>query len=242
VTAISPEGRLTPAGLAPRQKIFTVTGIFQSGLFEYDSNWAYISMEAAQELILNPEAAEVIQMKVDDIYKVKEIAAEVLSSVGPGYKTTDWQQLNQSVFAALNLQRLGFFVGIGLIILVASLNIITTLIMMVVEKNRDISILMSMGATGRSVLLIFMTQGLIIGILGMLIGGAAGAVTSWLANTYKLIQLDPRVYSISYVPFHMRPLDIFLVTAVAVAISFLATIYPAWKASRLVPVEGLRYE
>jgi lipoprotein-releasing system permease protein len=242
VTAISPEGRLTPAGLAPRQKIFTVTGIFQSGLFEYDSNWAYIAMDSAQELILNPEAAEVIQMKVDNIYQVKEISAGVLSAVGPGYKTTDWQQLNQSVFAALNLQRLGFFVGIGLIILVASLNIITTLIMMVVEKNRDISILMSMGATGRSVLFIFMMQGLIIGITGMLIGGAAGAVTSWVANTYKLIQLDPRIYSISYVPFQMRPLDLFLVTAIAVAISFLATIYPAWKASRLVPVEGLRYE
>src|SRR5205814_9247830 len=194
---------------------FTVTGIFQSGLFEYDSNWAYISMEAAQELILNPEAAEVIQMKVDDIYKVREIAAQVLASVGPGYKTTDWQQLNQSVFAALNLQRLGFFVGIGLIILVASPSIITTLIMMVVEKNRDIAILMSMGATGRSVLIIFMLQGLIMGIVGMLIGALAGALTSWIATTYHLLRLDPRIYSISYVPFHMRLLDVLLVTAVA---------------------------
>jgi lipoprotein-releasing system permease protein len=242
ITAISPEGRLTPAGLAPRQKTFTIVGFFQSGLYEYDSNWSYISMDSAEDLLLNQDAADVIQMKVDDIYRVKEISAGVLASVGPGYKTTDWQQLNQSVFAALNLQRLGFFVGIGLIILVAALNIITTLIMMVVEKNRDISILMSMGATGRSVLIIFIMQGLIIGISGMLIGGAAGAITSWFANTYKLIELDPRIYSISYVPFSMRPFDVFLVTAMAVAISFLATIYPAWKASRLVPVEGLRYE
>jgi lipoprotein-releasing system permease protein len=241
-TAISPEGRLTPAGLAPRQKIFTVVGIFKSGLYEYDSNWAYISMESAQELILNPQAAEIIQMKVDDIYRVKEIAAGVLASVGPGYKTRDWQQLNQPVFAALNLQRLGFFVGIGLIILVAALNIITTLVMMVVEKNRDIAILMSMGATRRSILTIFMLQGLIIGVAGMAAGGIIGALAAWLANAYRLIKLDPRIYSIAYVPFNIRPLDVLMVTALAVIISFLATIYPAWKASQLVPVESLRYE
>jgi lipoprotein-releasing system permease protein len=241
-TVISPEGRLTPAGLAPRQQIFIVVGIFKSGLFEYDANWAYISMDAAQKLLLNTEAAQTIQMKVDDIYRVKEIAANVLANLGPGYKTKDWQQLNQPVFAALNLQRLGFFMGIGLIILVASLNIITTLIMMVVEKSRDIAVLMSMGATSRSILMVFMLQGLVIGMAGMLIGGMAGLLTSWLANTYRLIQLDPRIYSIAYVPFQTRLWDVLLVMVMAVVISFLATIYPAWKASRLIPVEGLRYE
>ncbi|KAF0250084.1 MAG: lipoprotein-releasing system permease protein [bacterium] len=227
ITIISSEGRLTPGGLAPRQKVFTVVGLFKSGLYDYDSNWSYISLEA---------------MKVVDIYKVKEIATQVLAAVGPGYKTKDWQQLNQPVFAALNLQRLGFLVGIGLIILVAALNIITTLTMMVVEKNRDIAILMSMGATRRSILYIFVLQGLIIGIVGMTLGTISGVLTSVFANKYQLIQLDPRIYSISYVPFNTRLLDVLLVATIAVAISFIATIYPAWKASQLVPVEGLRYE
>lgn len=235
-------GRLTPAGMAPRQKFFVVVGLFQSGLFEYDSTWGYISMEATQELVVNTQAANIVQMKVDDIYKVKEVGTSIIGALGPGYKTKDWQQLNQPVFAALNLQRLGFFVGIGLIILVAALNIITTLVMMVIEKNGDIAILMSMGATKRSILVIFMLQGLIIGFVGMAVGEVLGVTTSWFANTYRLITLDPRIYSISYVPFHIVPSDVLLVALLAVLISFLATIYPAWKASQLVPVESLRYE
>lgn len=242
INAISPEGRLTPAGLAPRQKTFLVTGIFESGLYDYDANWGYISMESASELLMVAEPAGVIQMKVDNIYRVKQIAAEVLARCGPGYKTTDWQQLNRSVFAALNLQRLGFFVGIALIILVASLNIITTLIMMVVEKTRDVAVLISMGATSRSVLLIFMVYGLVIGLVGMLLGGVSGVVTCSIANTYKLIHLDPKIYSISYVPFRIVTLDVLIVTVTTAAISFLATIYPAYRASKLIPVEGLRYE
>jgi len=242
VTVISSEGRLTPGGLAPRQKVFTVVGIFKSGLYEYDSNWGYISLEAMRQMISNDQPTQVIQMKITDIYKVKEVATQVLAAVGPGYKTKDWQQLNQPVFAALNLQRLGFLVGIGLIILVASLNIITTLTMMVVEKSRDIAILMSMGATRQSILVIFILQGLIIGIVGMVIGTISGVLTSFFANKYQLIQLDPKIYSISYVPFNTRLLDVLLVATIAVAISLLATIYPAWKASQLVPVEGLRYE
>lgn len=242
LTVISSEGRLTPGGLVPRQKVFNVIGIFKSGLYEYDSNWGYISLDSMKELVSNQQPTQVIQMKVDDIYKVKEIATNVLKAVGSGYKTKDWQQLNQPIFAALNLQRLGFLVGIGLIILVASLNIITTLIMMVVEKNRDIAILMSMGATRKSMLIIFMLQGLIIGIVGMTIGVLSGVLTSFLVDKYKLIQLDPRIYSISYVPFNTRLLDVLLVATIALAISFLATIYPAWKASQVVPVESLRYE
>lgn len=242
ITTISSEGRLTPAGLAPRQKVFTVVGIFKSGLYEYDSNWGYISLDAMKELISNQQPTQVIQIKIIDIYQVKEIATQVLASVGPGYKTKDWQQLNQPVFAALNLQRLGFLVGIGLIILVAALNIITTLIMMVVEKNRDIAILMSMGATRRSILVIFILQGLIIGIVGMAVGIIAGVLASYFADQYQLIQLDPKIYSISYLPFNTRLLDVILVATITLAISFLATIYPAWKASQLVPVESLRYE
>ncbi len=242
LTVISSEGRLTPGGLVPRQKVFTVTGIFKSGLYDYDSNWGYISLDSMKELVANQQPTQVIQIKVDDIYKVKEIGANVLKVLGKGYKTKDWQQLNQPIFAALNLQRLGFLVGIGLIILVASLNIITTLIMMVVEKTRDIAILMSMGATRKSILIIFMLQGLIIGVVGMAIGVLSGILTSFLIDKYKLIQLDPKIYSISYVPFNTRLLDVLLVATIALAISFLATIYPAWKASQIVPVESLRYE
>lgn len=146
VNVISSEGRLTPTGLAPRQKTFVVVGMFVSGLYEYDANWGYISMESAAELLSNDQPMSVIQAKVENIYEVKEVASRVLSRVGPGYKTTDWQQLNQSVFAALNLQRLGFFVGIALIILVASLNIITTLIMMVVEKTKGHSYITKYGS------------------------------------------------------------------------------------------------
>lgn len=242
VTVISSEGRLTPGGLAPRQKVFTVVGLFKSGLYEYDSNWGYISLEAMKEIVANEQPNQVIQMKIIDIYKVKEVSAKILGMLGPGYKTKDWQELNQPIFAALNLQRLGFLVGIGLIILVASLNIITTLIMMVVEKNRDIAILMSMGATRLSILFIFMLQGLIIGVIGIILGTTSGVLTSFFANKYQLIQLDPKIYSISYVPFNTRLLDVVSVAIITLAISFVATIYPAWKASQLVPVEALRYE
>jgi lipoprotein-releasing system permease protein len=242
VTLISSEGRLTPGGLAPRQKVFTVVGFFKSGLYEYDSTWGYISLDAMKDIIANEQPTQVIQIKITDIYKVKEMAARILELLGPGYKTKDWQQLNQPVFAALNLQRLGFLVGIGLIILVASLNIITTLTMVVVEKNRDIAILMSMGATKRSVLFIFILQGIIIGFAGTLFGTIIGVLTSFFANKYQLIQLDPKIYSISYVPFNTRLLDVLLIVTITLVISFIATIYPAWKASRLVPVEALRYE
>ncbi|MBI4854350.1 MAG: ABC transporter permease [Acidobacteria bacterium] len=242
VTVISSEGRLTPGGLAPRQKVFIVVGFFKSGLYEYDSSWGYISLDAMKEIVANEAPTQVIQMKIMDIYRVKEIAQILLETLGPGYKTKDWQQLNQPVFAALNLQRLGFLVGIGLIILVASLNIITTLTMVVVEKNRDIAILMSMGATRRSILFIFILQGLIIGFVGMALGTISGVLTSFFANKYQLIQLDPRIYSISYVPFNTRLLDVVLVATIAMTISFIATIYPAWKASQLIPVEALRYE
>jgi lipoprotein-releasing system permease protein len=242
ITALSPEGRLTPAGLAPRQQVFKIVGIFQSGLYDYDANWGYIAAPAVATLVPSTTTSQIIQLKVDDIFAVKQIGAAILADLGPGYKIKDWQQLNQPVFAALNLQRLGFFLGISLIILVASLNIVTTLIMMVSDKTRDIAILCSMGAERRSILRIFMLQGLFIGLVGLLLGGGGGVITAWVANKYQLITLDPKIYSIAYVPFRLQAQDVLLVTVTALVISFLATIYPAKRAAALLPVDSLRYE
>ncbi|MBX7222956.1 MAG: ABC transporter permease [Blastocatellia bacterium] len=233
-------GQLTPAGMLPRTLSFKVVGFFEAGLYEYDSSWCYVSMETARQVSGEAEPARVIQITLDNVFTVKEVGQAIRAQVGPDYLVNDWQELNQPAFAALNLQRLGFAVGISLIILVAALNIITTLIMLVVEKKRDIAILMAMGATSRDILLIFMVQGLVIGIFGTVIGGVLGAGTAWLGETYKLVQLDPRTYSISYVPFHISAGDTLLVLLITLGISFLATLYPAWRAAQLDPVEGIR--
>lgn len=234
------KGDLTPVGILPRSFTLKVVGLFESGLYEYDSAWGYIALETAQELTGEAQSARVIQIMLDDIYQVKEVAAAVQIIAGPEFVTNDWQELNQPAFAALNLQRLGFAVGISLIILVAALNIVTTLIMLVVEKKRDIAILTAMGATSGDILVIFMIQGVVIGAVGTLVGGMCGAVTAIVGDKYRLIQLDPRTYSISYVPFRFSASDTVLVLLIAMGISFFATLYPAWQASRLDPVEGIR--
>ncbi|MBI3950012.1 MAG: ABC transporter permease [Acidobacteria bacterium] len=242
VNLISPQGRLTPFGLSPRQQRFRVRGIFQSGLYEYDSTWAYTSLEAAQHLMGLGDEATLIQMKVADIYEVKEITQRVLNAVGPGYTTTDWQELNKPVFAALQIQRLVVVIVLTLMIFIAALNIITTLTMMVVEKTRDISILMAMGATSRSIMRIFMLQGMMVGAIGTALGLMVGIVACLAADKYHLIQLPETIFSIAYAPFHVRVRDTLVVALIAMGISFLATIHPARQASRLDPVEGLRYE
>lgn len=242
VTVISPQGRLTPFGLSPRQRRFRVGGIFQSGLYEYDSTWAYTSLPAAQQLMGVGDEAMLIQMKVSDIYDVKAIAQRVLDRVGPGYTTTDWQELNKPVFAALQIQRLVVVIVLTLMIFIAALNIITTLVMMVVEKTRDIAILMAMGASARSIRRIFMLQGLMVGAIGTALGLVLGITACVIADKYQLIELPETIFSIAYAPFHVRVRDAVIVAFIAMAISFLATIYPARQAARLNPVEGLRYE
>lgn len=242
VRVLSPQGRLTPFGLAAREQQFRVIGVFESGLYEYDSSWAYTSLRAAQRIMGLDDVATVIQIKVADIYKVKDIATRVLEAIGPGYTTTDWQELNQPVFAALQIQRVIVVVVLSLMIFIAALNIITTLIMMVVEKTRDISILMAMGATSQSIRRIFMFQGLLVGAVGTTFGLVVGAVASRVADKYHLIHLPETIFSISYAPFHVRVIDAAVVAVIALTISFLATIYPARQAARLDPVEGLRYE
>jgi lipoprotein-releasing system permease protein len=241
-TIISPQGHLTPVGLAPRYRDFRVAGIFESGLGDYDAAWAYISLEAAQRLAGKEGVADLIQMKVTDVDRVKEIGRSVVDVAGADYTVQDWQDLNAPIYTALSYEK--FLSGIALLIVIgiAALNIITVLVMIVMDKQRDIAILKSMGATNRSIMYLFMIQGLMIGVVGMVFGIIAGACFTYLADARQLIKLPAGAYALDYLPFHATAFDIIVVAAVTVAISFLSTVYPAYSAARLDPVEGLRYE
>jgi lipoprotein-releasing system permease protein len=241
-TVISPQGHLTPVGMSPRYRDFKVAGIFASGLADYDATWAYISLEAAERLSGATDVVQLIQMKVDDVDKVKQIGKEVLTTMGDEYAVQDWQELNAPIYTALSYEKLLSGIALLIVIGIAALNIITVLIMIVMEKQRDIAILKSMGATNRSVMWLFMLQGLMIGFVGLFIGTIAGTAFCSFANAKRLIQLPPGAYALDYLPFHVNVLDIFIVASVTIAISFVSTIYPAWSAARLNPVEGLRYE
>ncbi len=237
------EGTLTPLGRMPSQKTFRVAAIFESGLWDYDATWGYANMDAVRRLFSFPaDSASVLQFKTDDMENADAIAEAIRARAGPGYTTTTWIDLNKPLFSALKLEKLALFLTIGLIVFVAALNIVTTLIMMVLEKQKDIAILSAMGARKEIVQRVFMLQGLIIGIVGTVLGSGLGVGASWLLDRYKLIRLAPEVYSIAYVPFHVRPWDVVAVSATALLISFLATIYPARSAARLDPVEVLRHE
>ena len=238
-----PLGKLTPFGLSVSARRFRVTAIFESGLWDYDSNWAYAAMPAARRLFSLPEgSASVLQFKTDDLEGVEKIADAIRAAAGPGYSTTTWIDLNKPLFSALKLEKLALFLTISLIVLVAALNIATTLIMMVLEKQRDIAILTAMGATEKTIMTVFMLQGIVIGAIGTAAGAILGIGVCSVLDRYRLIRLQAEVYSIPYVPFHVKPWDVALVCATALLISFLATLYPARNASRLDPVEVLRYE
>jgi lipoprotein-releasing system permease protein len=241
-TVISPQGHLTPVGLAPRYRDFKVAGLFQSGLSDYDETWAYLSLEAAQRLSGADDVAEVIQMKVDDVDAVKQIGAQVLSVVGNDYETQDWQQLNAPIYSALSYEK--YLTGVALLIVIgiAALNIITVLIMIVMEKHKDIAVLKSMGATNHGVMYLFMAQGVVIGLVGIVIGVAIGWGFCYFANGHQWIRLPAGAYALDYLPFHATLTDVATVVLVTIAISFLSTIFPSLSAARLNPVEALRYE
>lgn len=244
VTVVSAASRLTPAGLIPRPRYteFRVVGFFTSGLYEYDSKWAYIALAALQQLNGKGQTAGVIQMRVADIYHVGELAARVRASVGAEYETNTWQELNRPLFAALQLQQRVVLIFFVLLIAVATLNIITTLTLMVIEKHRDIAILRAQGATAAAIGRIFCLQGTAIGVIGALAGLMFGVVSHWLINKYQLISIPSEIYSISYVTLKLRVVDCLGVCLVTILISLLATIYPAYSAARLRPVEVLRHE
>ena len=242
ITVMSPQGELTPFGPRPSSQRFRVVGLFESGFFEIDSTWAFSSLTAAQHLQGLEDVVNSIELKLDDIYRAPEVASQVDRVVGPKLAAQTWMEQNRHILSALNMERSVTFVTIGLIVLVAALNILITLIMMVMEKYRDIAILVSMGAKQAQIRRIFMFQGVLIGVVGTAIGLASGHLLSFLADTYRWVRLDEEVYALSFVPFAPRWVDSVWIAALAIVISFLATIYPARNASRIAPAEALRYE
>jgi lipoprotein-releasing system permease protein len=238
-----PLGRMTPLGMTASERTLRVAAIFESGLWDIDSNWAYINIDSARRLFSYPrDSVSVIQFKTENLDSAEAIADDIRARAGEGFITTTWIELNKPLFSALKLEKLVLFLTIGLIVFVASLNVVTTLTMMVLEKQGDIAILTAMGATSKTIQRVFMLQGMIIGLIGTVLGNVLGMGISWILNTYRLIRLEPEVYSIPYVPFHIRAWDSILVSATALLISYLATIYPARSAAKLDPVEVLRYE
>lgn len=242
VSVISDEGELSPIGTLPVRKRLKVVAIFSSGLSDFDSSWGFTSLASAQRLFGTGEQVSLIECKVSDIYQVKSISQKILKVVGSDYVTKDWIEQYQSIFHALKMEKMVMVITIGLIVFVAALNIITVLIMMVMEKTRDIAVLMSMGATHHQIRRLFVFQGLVIGLVGSILGLILGNLTCWVCDKYELIRLETDVYSISHVPFKTNPLDGLWVALAAIVISLLATIYPSKKAATLDPVEALRYE
>lgn len=241
VTVISGEATLTPVGLAPRYRRLRVAGIFQTGLYEYDSSWVYLSLDTAANFAGASEpSASIISIEVKDIYSVAAVSERLRERLGASYTTVTWQEANRPLFAALALERrMGLFI-IALIILIATLNITTTLVLVVVERRSDIAILTAMGARARSIMLVFIIEGAFIGIAGTCIGILLGLIACLVGDHYKLVSLPADIYSISNVPFHAHALDIALAALVAFVLSLLATIYPARAAARLRPAEALR--
>jgi lipoprotein-releasing system permease protein len=244
VTLVSATSRLTPAGLLPRPRYtnFKVVGFFASGLFEYDSKWAYISLSAFQKLSGQGSTAGVIQMRVNDIYAVDEIGARVRQVMGKEFVTNNWQELNRPLFIALQLQQRVVVIFFTLLIAIAALNIVTTLSLMVVEKHRDIAILRAQGASPLAIARIFCWQGTFIGVIGTVAGLVLGIFLNWLINTYRFVSVPAEIYSISFITLKLRLGDIIIVCFSTLLISFLATLYPAYSAAKLQPVEVLRYE
>ena len=242
VLVTSPQGELTPFGMVPKYNRFRVAGIFNSGFYDYDSGWAFTRLSDAQRLFGLGDLVSVLEFKVDDIYKAGEVARQLEQAAGPGFMSTNWMEQNKALFRALRLERLVTFITIGLIVFVAALNILISLTMMVMEKTRDIAVLMSMGTRKSQVRRVFITQGVLIGVIGTAIGLILGYALSWAGAHYHLLSLAPEVYSIDYVPFAPRAIDGVLVALVAIGISLVATVYPSWSAARILPAEALRYE
>ena len=242
ITVISPEGKLTPLGRTPNTRRFKVAAIFDSGMYEYDASMIYISLKEAQDFLALGDKVTGLEVRVEDVYESDKISRKVQKVLGYPYWTKDWKVMNRSLFSALKLEKFTMFVILTMIVLVGALNIISTLVMVVMEKTRDVAILRAMGASARSIMTIFMFQGLLVGVVGTFAGLASGLGLCQLLAKYKFINLPADVYYISTLPVQVEIADVSFVAAAAVVISFLATLYPSWYASRLNPVESFRYE
>jgi lipoprotein-releasing system permease protein len=242
VVVTSPQGELTPYGLVPKYQRFQIVGIFHSGFYQYDSGFGFVRLSDAQTLFGEPDLVSVISFKVDDLYHADTIAREIEEAAGPGFGATSWMEQNRELFRALKLEQLVTFIVIGLIVCVAALNILIALTMMVMEKTRDIAVLMSMGVEPGQIRRIFLLQGLLISLVGTAIGLVAGYGIAFAFGHYHLIHLSADVYSIDTLPFAPRAVDGLIVAGVSLGVSLLATLYPSSAAARVLPAEALRYE
>jgi len=242
VLVTSPQGELTPFGMVPKYIRFRVTAIFDSGFYDYDSSWGFVRLSDAQQLFGLGDVVSVLEFKIDDIYRAPEVAKQLEGAAGKSFMATQWMEQNKALFRALRLERLVTFITIGLIVFVAALNILISLAMMVMEKTKDIAVLMSMGTKQAQIRRIFILQGMLVGVVGTALGLLLGFALSWAGAHYHLLSLSAEVYSIDYVPFAPHLTDGVIVAAIAVVVSFLATLYPSSSAARILPAEALRYE
>ena len=240
-TLLTPQGTLSPMGMIPRTRRVRVVGIYALGLYEFDAAYGFVSLDFAARLV-GKTMPDLIELRVADIAAAPQIAELVVDELGSEYVSEDWSQLNQTLFSALWIEKMAISIAIGLIVMVAALQIVASLILLVMEKSRDIAILKTMGTSSRRVMTIFMLQGLIIGLVGTAVGTVCGLALCWVFDRYRLIQIPMDVYQVAYVPFVVQPLDIAVVIVSSVIICFLATIYPSRQASRLDPVQALRFE
>lgn len=241
ITLLTPQGTLSPMGIMPRQRRMTVVGTFRLGLFEFDQSYGFVSLATAARLA-GHDQADHIELKVADIYDAPAIADRISAEFGPDYMTQDWADLNRPLYSALWLEKIGMGIGIGLIVAVAALNIVASLVLLVMEKTRDIAILKTMGASAKSVMLIFLLQGMIIGLVGTVAGATAGVLISGVMDHYKVISIPSDIYQVTYLPFKVLPWDLVTTVLGAVVICFLATLYPSRQAAKLDPAQALRYE
>jgi lipoprotein-releasing system permease protein len=239
---VSPEGKLTPLGRLPNSQKYKVTAVFDSGMYEYDASMVFVSLKEAQAFLGFGDRVSGLEVRVKDLYKSDKVGIKIQNALGNPYWTKDWKVMNRSLFSALKLEKFAMFVILTMIVLVGALNIISTLVMVVMEKTRDVAILRAMGASAKSIMTIFMVQGLLVGLVGTLAGLASGLGICHLLARYKFISLPSDVYYITTLPVRVEFWDVCLVSLSAVVISFLATIYPSWHASKLNPVEAIRYE
>ncbi len=242
VLVTSPQGELTPLGLVPRYQRFQVVGIFKSGFYQYDSSYAFLRLADAQKLFSEPDLISVISFKVDDLYHADSVGRAIEAEAGKGFQATNWMEQNRELFRALKLEQVVTFIVLALIVCVAALNILIALTMMVMEKTRDIAVLMSFGVNAEQVRRIFLLQGLLISVIGTVLGLIVGYGLSWLGGHYRFIRLDAAVYSIDYLPFAPRVWDAVIVAAVSLGVSLIATLYPSGSAAKVLPAEALRYE